>query len=169
MRTSTTALRDGATHGGSSPGRAATRRTAVRTPATVRTPAAVFARTAALAGAVAVLAACGGSASVDGRTFVSTAAVGHDLVSGTSVLLTFEDGAIAAEAGCNTMISGYAWSDGVLEVDDLASTRMGCPDDLAAQDAWLTALLTSDPAMVLDGDTLRLGDAENGLTLTASS
>jgi heat shock protein HslJ len=46
---------------------------------------------------------------------------------------------------------------------------MGCPDDLAAQDAWLTALLTSDPAMVLDGDTLRLGDAENGLTLTASS
>jgi heat shock protein HslJ len=44
---------------------------------------------------------------------------------------------------------------------------MGCDEALAAQDQWLSGFLTSSPALVLDGNTLTLGDDTNGMTLTA--
>ena len=93
---------------------------------------------------------------------------GHDLVAGTSVTLSFEDGRISAKAGCNTMTGSATWDTGKLLVaQPLASTMMGCAEALAAQDQWLSGFLTSSPALTLDGDILTLGDATNGMTLTA--
>ncbi|WP_199422861.1 META domain-containing protein [Actinotalea solisilvae] len=100
-----------------------------------------------------------------GRTFVSTDTPGHDLVAGTEVRLAFDEGHVSARAGCNTLFGGATWTDGVLEAPQLASTMMACSPDRMAQDAWLGDLLASGPALTLDGATLTIGDADNGLVL----
>jgi heat shock protein HslJ len=119
--------------------------------------------------AVLSLGACGDSApDLDGRSYTSTEVRGHDLVAGSTVTLTFEDGRISANAGCNTMNSTATWDGGTLDVaEPMASTMMACEDDLAAQDQWLSSFLTSSPALEVEGDTLTLGDASSGMTLTA--
>jgi heat shock protein HslJ len=61
---------------------------------------------------------------------------------------------------------GADWDDGTLEVaGELATTMMACPDGLQEQEDWLAALLTSSPAIALDGDTLIVGDDTNGMVL----
>jgi len=119
--------------------------------------------------AVLSLGACGDSApDLDGRSYTSTEVRGHDLVAGSTVTLTFEDGRISANAGCNTMNGSATWDGGTLDVaEPMASTMMACEDDLAAQDQWLSSFLTSSPALEVEGDTLTLGDASSGMTLTA--
>jgi heat shock protein HslJ len=103
-------------------------------------------------------------ADLDGRTFVSTGAEGFTLVPGTQVTLTFEDGNVSASAGCNTMSGPYEIEDGTLEVGDMASTLIGCPDDLQQQDETLQDLLTGGPGVTLDDEVLTLSG--QGITLT---
>jgi len=89
-----------------------------------------------------------------GRTFVSQHVEGHRLVPGTEIRLVFTDDVLVASAGCNTMRSG--WSEDGSEISwdgDPASTLIGCPPELARQDAWLARLLT-------DGVTVEDGDAD---------
>ena len=94
---------------------------------------------------------------LDGATYVSTAAQGHDLVEGSSVRLAFEDGRLAVQAGCNTQSAAYAVSDGRLAWSGPPlGTRMACPDDLMAQDAWVAGLLVEGLDATLDGDDLTL-------------
>lgn len=123
---------------------------------------------AAVAGVLS-LGACGDSSpDLDGRSYTSTEVRGHDLVAGSTVTLAFEDGRISANAGCNTMNGAATWNGGTLDVaEPLASTMMGCEEELAAQDQWLSSFLTSSPALKVEGDTLTLGDDSSGMTLTA--
>lgn len=100
-----------------------------------------------------------------GRTFVATATPGYQLVEGSTIRLTFDDGRLSARAGCNTMFGGATWADGVLEAPMLASTRMACAPELMEQDGWLAALLSSSPTIRVDGATLTIGDADAGLVL----
>lgn len=102
---------------------------------------------------------------LEGRTFVSTQAHGRDLVEGTQVSLTFDEGHLSARAGCNTLFGGASWTDGVLEAPRLASTMMACSPDRMAQDTWLGDLLASSPTITLDGSTLTIGDTTKGLVL----
>ncbi len=82
-------------------------------------------------------------------TYVSTSVQGHDLVAGSKVTLTFKDGQLTANAGCNTMGGQAAVvGDGTLQVNSMASTEMGCAADLMAQDAWLAAFLPGAKADV---------------------
>lgn len=119
-----------------------------------------------------VLTACGGrsgssasdaagsaptTADLDGSAFASTSVEGHDLVAGSTVRLTFEKGTLSANAGCNTMSAPYAVTDGRLAwTGDVRSTLIGCPDDLAQQDLWLSDLLQQGADATLDGDDLTL-------------
>lgn len=81
--------------------------------------------------------------------------------------LAFEDDRISAEAGCNTLSGGATWDGGVLTTTGpLASTMMGCERGLAAQDEWLSAFLASEPAIVIEGETLVLGNDRQGITFT---
>jgi heat shock protein HslJ len=130
-----------------------------------------------LLGAVALLVACtggsspgssqppdgGGSGGIDGRTFLSTAIAGRALVPGSQVRLSFEDGRVAAQAGCNSMSGSYAVDGGRLAVGALAMTEMGCDPALMDQDAWLGEFLDG-ATIALAGDTLTL--ARDGVTLT---
>lgn len=121
-----------------------------------------------------LLTACGsltgpGGADVDGRSYLSTSVTDNgaprELVDGTRVGLSFRDGTVTASAGCNTMAGSYRIVDQTLVVDNLGMTEMGCPGDLAAQDTWLSGLLTSEPAIALEEDTLTLTSGSSVLTM----
>lgn len=109
----------------------------------------------------------GGSApEVDGREFVSTEATGHDLVAGTQIRIAFADGSLSANAGCNTMNGGYAFDGSTMQVEVLATTEMGCDEELMAQDEFLSGLLTSGPTVELtDEDVLTITSGDDVLTL----
>ena len=101
-----------------------------------------------------------------GRTFVSTAVEGYQLVDGTQIALTFDGSNIGAGGGCNQMGSTWSLEGDVLVVPEQAMTEMACePAALMDQDTWLAAVLTSRPTIALDGDTLTLAAEGTLVTL----
>lgn len=117
---------------------------------------------------VGIASTAGGSnrtADLVGRTFASTQTPGHDLVPGSQVTISFDEGHLSARAGCNTLFGGATWTGGVLDAPQLASTMMACAPELMEQDAWLGELLAGGPAISLDGTTLTIGDARAGIVL----
>jgi heat shock protein HslJ len=121
--------------------------------------------------AVSVFVACStGDASpsptgLDGRTFISTTVVGHDLVPGSTVRLTFDGDQLGISAGCNHMGGAYAITDGKLTTGQMAMTDMACDEPLMAQDTWVAAFV-GGAAVTLSGDTVTLQHAEVTMTLT---
>ena len=97
---------------------------------------------------------------LDGRQFVSITVTkdgaNQSLVSGTKIRLTFSAGNVSAAAGCNTMSGAYSVSGDKLVIGQLATTEIGCPADLQAQDVWLAGLLAAKPQFALQGANLIL-------------
>ena len=122
----------------------------------------------AVLGSTLVLGACAGEdADLAGRTFTATEVQGHELVEGSSVTLTFDENAISAQVGCNTLFGDASWDGDTLDVQEpMASTLMACEEALMAQDQWLASFLTSSPALEADGDAVTLGDDTTSMTLT---
>lgn len=115
-----------------------------------------------------LLAGCSSEPDLDGKTFTSTSVEGHDLVEGSTIELTFDDGHLGVSAGCNSMGADYEVDDGTLAwTGPATSTLIGCPDDLAAQDQWLTELFTDGVEAELDGSTLTLTDGDVEIVLEA--
>ncbi len=135
---------------------------------------------------VAVLGACGSDATssdtstptaaseasvpasdldLDGRTFVSTATDGHDLVADSEIRLTFQDGSVSINAGCNTLVGSYTVEGDTLQTPVLATTQMACDPALMDQDAWLSETFSGSPTLALDGDDLTV-TATDGSTIT---
>lgn len=131
--------------------------------------------------ALLLLAACGTTGAspesrsvapldLDGRTFAASELAGREVVAGSSVRLTFDDGRVSVEAGCNTMSAGAGWDQGVLVLDGtLATTMMACEDELMSQDAWLVSLLESRPRLTQHEGALVVGTDTYGMTLTEES
>lgn len=113
------------------------------------------------------------SSQLDGRSFTGSDVTGHQLVAGTAVTLTFEDGRLSTNAGCNTASGAYRVDDGVLRLEgDRATTLMGCEAALEAQDRWLGQFLADGPELELVDDRLTLTSTDGGgvsMTLTAGS
>ncbi|MEY4230152.1 MAG: hypothetical protein RLZZ362_1001 [Actinomycetota bacterium] len=95
---------------------------------------------------------------IDGRTYVSQSSTGFTLVDGSDVRLTFDDGQLGANAGCNSMSGAYTITDGKLVVEALASTMMACDQPLMDQETAVSTFLSSSPAITADGDNLTLTD-----------
>ncbi|WP_067835115.1 META domain-containing protein [Nocardia lijiangensis] len=100
-----------------------------------------------------------------GRTFLSTEVQGQAIPGGGPLTLQFADGRVTANAGCNTISGAVTFDDNVLRVEELASTLIGCPGELADADRWVDTLLNSAPTWKLDGDTLTLQNNEQTVTL----
>lgn len=94
-------------------------------------------------------AASGTLADLDGKTFRSTRLTGHELVPNTVVQLSFLDGRLSASAGCNSSSGAVDVAGGRLVVGALATTMIGCPPELQAQDEWLAGVLSGSPAWSL--------------------
>ncbi|MEM8707803.1 MAG: META domain-containing protein [Actinomycetota bacterium] len=129
--------------------------------------------TAGLFTGALLLAACGddatsttngGAPSVDGREFWSTAA-SVDLVDGTRIQLRFDETGLGASAGCNQLGGDYRIDGDRLIVGDMFMTEMGCEPGLHAQDDLVVRLLTGEPTITLDGDTLTITGADATVTL----
>ena len=83
--------------------------------------------------------------------------------------MAFDGDRLAASGGCNQLASTWSVDGDVLVVAEIASTRMACePATLMDQDTWLSSLLTSDPTVTLDGDTLTLTEGQSSITLAAA-
>lgn len=107
--------------------------------------------------------ACGTWASahpLDGRAFLSTGVTQDSepfaLVDGTRIRLSFADGQLTANAGCNTIGGSYRVDGDVLDVEGGVMTEMGCDPALHDQDNWLSQFLADDPTIELNGNDLVL-------------
>ena len=93
---------------------------------------------------------------LDGRAFVSTNVEGYELVPESIIRISFEDGSLSVNAGCNTMFGAYTVDGDVLRAPTLAMTQMACDTALMEQDAWISTLISGDPTVALDDDTLTI-------------
>ncbi|WP_280383977.1 META domain-containing protein [Nocardia wallacei] len=100
-----------------------------------------------------------------GRSFVSTTVDGTPIPGGGPMQLTFADGRVSANSGCNTGSGPVDFDGDVLRVSGLATTLMACPDGKSGADGWQTDLLQSAPKWKLAGDTLTLTGDDITVTL----
>ncbi len=120
---------------------------------------------------VAVLTGCGSTnpsapesdavAPASGE-YLSSPASSLPLVPGTQVQLTLDGSSLSASAGCNSLVGSYSLDGATLVVRDIASTMMGCTEDLMDQDGRLSAFLTGRPVVSTSPDGFTLtgeGDA----------
>ena len=134
-----------------------------------------------LLGALLLLASCGTTATpggevgpdVDGRTFVSTgvAVDGADtpLVAGALIRMTFASGRLSVNADCNTMSDQVRFNGTRMTLASaLATTEMGCPEKLMAQDRWLADLLTTGGDITVRGDVLTFVSEGTRITMQDS-
>ena len=105
------------------------------------------------------------AAVLDGRTFLSTDVVGHDLVDGTRISLSFEGEDLGLQAGCNHLFGTVDAADGRLQTSGVGGTEMGCAKDLMAQDTWLMQFFEAGPSWELDAETLTLHGDDTTITL----
>jgi heat shock protein HslJ len=104
------------------------------------------------------------TAALDGRTYLSTEIEGADLVPGTRIRLSFADGSLNANGGCNIMGGAYTIDGDRLTTTQMSMTEMACDEQRARQDEWLGRFL-GGVSVTLDGDTLTLTDGTIRLTL----
>lgn len=99
-------------------------------------------------------------------TFLSTAVTGRTLVPGTRVTLTFEDGSLSANAGCNHLGGEFAMDGDVLVINGgLITTEIGCDQARHEQDEWLASLLQARPTIAVAGETITISGPDSSLTL----
>jgi heat shock protein HslJ len=95
---------------------------------------------------------------LDGRTFLSRSVTGHELVAGTRIQLSFNDGNLGATAGCNSLGAPYSLDGDTLvtEGQGMTQTEIGCDPPRHDQDEWLSGFLTSRPTVALSDSALTL-------------
>ena len=81
-----------------------------------------------------------------------------------------EDGSINGTGGCNRLMGNYTVEGGTMTLEPLATTRMACPEPegVMDQETKLLAALESATGYAIDGDTLRLTNAEDATAVTLS-
>lgn len=108
-------------------------------------------------------------AGLAGRQFLSTGitwtGAPYVLVADTRLRLSFADGHLSANAGCNTIGGNYTLDGNVLRFSGASMTEMGCQPALIAQDQWLVAFLTADPTFALTDTELKLSTSDTVITL----
>ena len=116
-----------------------------------------------------LLGACGSDTATPAASDPDPA-IGGDYVSdglpapfgdGDVLRLTLADGTASFQATCNSMSGNATWDDGVLRVDNIGGTEMGCPGAGFAQDEWLVDFFSSEPTVTLDGDDVSLTSGED--------
>ncbi len=114
--------------------------------------------------------ACGTSATnvgdtLDARVFLSHSVEGRTLVPGTRIRLTFRDGRVGAQLGCNSLGAGYEIVNERLRLapGGMSTTDIGCDPPLHAQDEWFAEFLGSRPLVALDRSRMTLSSTSTVL------
>jgi len=91
----------------------------------------------------------------------------YTIAPGSTISLTFAQGRVAAQAGCNNISGAYKVSGDTLSVSpQMVSTMMACDPALMAQDTWLTAFLSSSTTWTYADGTLTLTNGTDTMALT---
>jgi heat shock protein HslJ len=111
--------------------------------------------------------AAGAASDLSGKTLVAKGVTGsYSIVPGSTISITFENGTLAARAGCNNMFGQYTVTGDVLNASQLASTMMACDEALMKQDTWLATFLASSPTWTYSGGALTLTNGTDTIALT---
>jgi len=117
-------------------------------------------------GSTTTTAGASSTPELDGMAFTATGVEGYEPVAGSQLTLTFQDGSLSVNAGCNTMTSAYEVNgDQLAWTGTPAATMMGCSDELMNQDTWLINLFTDGVTAALDGEELTLTSDDVTITL----
>jgi heat shock protein HslJ len=82
-----------------------------------------------------------------------------------NALIAFAGGKFSGTIGCNRMSGSFSYRDKKLAFGPLASTRMGCPDPIAAQETALSAIFSSVDTTVFPGDGSMILKGQDGGTV----
>jgi heat shock protein HslJ len=93
---------------------------------------------------------------------------GAPIAANSAPTINFADGRVYGAASCNRFMGGYTVSpDGLkLEMSQMASTMMACPEPLMQQEGVFLGILGGVTGYALDGDVLTLKGAD-GKTVRA--
>jgi heat shock protein HslJ len=104
--------------------------------------------------ATMALTACSGDAALNG-TWVATQASPTALVAGSRVVLTFTNGGLNGDDGCNAIGATKASiSGGRLTVSSLGTGLKACSEELGKQEVWIAELLQSSPTVAINGSVM---------------
>lgn len=103
------------------------------------------------------------------RTFISAAVTENGkprpLVPDTHISVTFGGRDVGWQAGCNSAGADVEITADRLRLGTIASTLIGCSDQLNEQDEWLLDFFRSDPKWRLSDDRLVLSSDETVIEL----
>ena len=86
---------------------------------------------------------------------------------GVTATVTFKDGRVSADAGCNTIGGSYTVEGSTITVTGLSTTLIGCPGPRQQVESHLGSVLDGTMTFTIDGDQLTLVNGGAGLYLTA--
>ena len=89
--------------------------------------------------------------------------------SGVTASITFSDGRVDVETGCNSGTATATIADGSITFSDLSLTKKGCPPDIAALEQAVVNVLKGTASYTIEADALALRSGAFGLTLRAPS
>lgn len=81
--------------------------------------------------------------------------------------ISFDDGKVSGDAGCNTFHGTYTSRDGGIEIGPLATTRRACEEPLMTQEREFLAALASTVKWSIDGNVLDMHRADGERTIWA--
>jgi heat shock protein HslJ len=118
--------------------------------------------------APAPAAAPTGGAALTGGEWTVFEINGAATLPGSKASITFDEGRVFGPASCNRFMGGYSVSaDGLkLEMSQMASTMMACPDELMTQERNFLDTLGAVTGYSVEGDVLTLKTAD-GKTIRA--
>lgn len=93
---------------------------------------------------------------------------GTPVVDNSRATIEFKDGRVFGAASCNRFMGGYTMrSDGMkLEMSQMASTMMACPDALMQQEGQFLKTLGGVTGHSISGNTLTLTGPDGTITAT---
>ena len=81
--------------------------------------------------------------------------------------ISFDDGKVSGNAGCNTFHGNYTNGDGTVAIGPLATTRRACEEPLMTQEREFLAALASTVKWSIDGNVLDMHRADGERTIWA--
>ena len=122
-----------------------------------------------LAGLIAIaLAACGGFGGdpLEGNSWRLITYGENDLIPGTSVTLSFQDGQLGGSAGCNSYSGSYQVRGEKIEIGLVSITVMACPEPegvMEQESAYLEFLMAGQSFQLQDGSLSIFSEAGEAL------
>lgn len=101
-----------------------------------------------------------GDGTLAGTRWTLTALNGREPLEGTGITLSFRDGGVRGDAGCNSYSANDARTeDGAFRIGPVATTRIACKGPVGEQESAYLKALQTPGTYRLSGDRLEVRNA----------